>query len=321
MDISENQLVRRIARFQRPSEKVVRKIGDDCAVVDFEGGRYVFTQDALVEHVHFELSFTGPCDLGKKAVYVNVSDILSMGATPLYFLVTLCIPPSFSSRHTMELYRGMSRAAREFNVVLLGGDTTASVSDLVIDVSMVGSLPGDRYLGRDKARAGDLIAVTGPLGESAFGLHLLRGGGQSKGNGRFIRRYRAPRPPFAVWRELMKRDITNAMMDISDGLLIDLERMMGESGKGAEIYLENVPVPRALQRAGLIDLALSGGEDYQLLFTVPVRHRSQIQGMKDRGFPVFVVGKVVAGKGVSLYRHGTPVAPLAKGYQHFGDQA
>ena len=132
MDIAENSLLKRLAEFGGRGGNVLRGIGDDGAVVDLPGS-YVFVQDALVEHVHFDLALQRPFDLGKKAVYVNVSDVLAMGAEPLYFLVSLAIPPRSRPEVIEEIYRGMSRAAREFGATLLGGDTTASEKDLFVE--------------------------------------------------------------------------------------------------------------------------------------------------------------------------------------------
>ena len=297
----------------------MRGIGDDGAVVALSGGSYVFVQDALVEGIHFDLALQKPFDLGKKAVYVNVSDILAMGAEPLYFLVSLGIPPRVSSRAIEDLYRGMHRAAKEFGATLLGGDTTGSGTDLFIDVSMIGCLHVSGYLGRDKALAGDLIGVTGSLGESAYGLHLLKKGPEARPN-RFTRRYTSPRPPLETWKALIDGGIPRAMMDISDGLLIDLERMMEQSRRAAVIWMEKLPMPAILAREGKESLALAGGEDYQLLFTFDRERRSAVEDLRREGFSLSVIGEVRAGRGVRLFDNGTERKVAMKGYEHFGEQ-
>jgi thiamine-monophosphate kinase len=316
MDTAENSLVRKLARFGGRGGNVVRGIGDDGAVVDLPAGSYVFVQDALVEHTHFDLALQRPFDLGKKAVYVNVSDVLAMGAQPLYYLVSLGIPPHVSSKVIEELYRGMTRAAGEFGTTLLGGDTTASEKELFIDVSMTGRLRVSEYLGRDKARKGDLIGVTGSLGESAYGLGLLKKSPGTRPN-RFTRRYTSPKPPFKTWEALMAGSIPRAMMDISDGLMIDLERMMSESGKAGIIHMEKLPIPAALRKKGIESLALAGGEDYQLLFTFDSEMRPTIEALKKDGFSLSIIGEVRAGKGVRLLDNGTERKVAMKGYEHF----
>lgn len=318
MDISENKLISKIKRFEDTSSTVIRGIGDDGAAVELSSGPYVLVQDAMVEHVHFKFSYVDPYDVGKKAVYVNISDILSMGALPLYFLVTIGVTSAMSSRDIGRLYRGMRQAAREFGAIMIGGDTTESKHDFFIDVSMIGKIITKSYLGRDKAREGDLIAVTGSLGESAYGLHLFREGKDGKGLKRFVRRYASPKPPYAVWKEIVKHDITEAMMDVSDGLLIDLGRMMTESRKGAVIYLEKLPIPSALIRNNKEILALSGGEDYQLLFTFPKNKLKTVRKIIVKGHPISIIGEVVRGKGVQVLSKGKTLEVPVKGYEHFG---
>jgi thiamine-monophosphate kinase len=318
MEIPENELIRRLKRFEKKSEKTIRGIGDDGAVVEMPRGRYVFVQDTVVEHVHFEFAFMDARAVGKKALYVNVSDIFSMGALPLYFLVTIGIPASMSYRNIKDLYAGMMQVAREFGVSLLGGDTSATTSDFFIDVSVVGELITDQYLGRDGAAEGDLIGVTGYLGESAYGLHLLKNGLMRK-KSRFIERYVNPKPPYRVWRELIDRKIPSGMMDISDGLIIDLERMMKESRKGAYLYFEHLPIPRELVRQKMESLALSGGEDYQFLFSFPPAKLAAVEELRQKGLPVSVIGRVVKGRGVRLFRNGNLIPVKSKGYEHFGD--
>lgn len=319
MEIPENRLIDKIRRFADRSRDVLRGIGDDGAVIKLSQGSYVFVQDAMVEHVHFKFSFTNPYDVGKKAVYVNISDVLSMGALPLYFLVTIGITPALTSKDIGRLYHGMRQAAREFGAIMIGGDTTESKSDFFIDVSMIGKLVTKTYLGRDRAKEGDLIAVTGSLGESAYGLHLLLEGKPTKGMSTFLKRYASPKPPYPVWKEIVKHDITRAMMDISDGLLIDLGRMMAESKKGAVIHLEKLPIPPLLRKKNKEVLALSGGEDYQLLFTFPKSRLKKIQRMIQQGYPISIIGEVQQGKDVTVLSQGKVYEAPEKGYEHFGN--
>ena len=317
MEISENKLISRLRKFARKSNTIIRSIGDDGAVVDLPGGQYVFVQDAMVEHIHFEFSFMDPYHVGKKALYSNISDVLAMGAEPAFFLVTTGIPAKLSSQDILKVYRGMDRAAREFGAILIGGDTTATAGDFFIDVSVAGRLVSGNYFGRDKAKAGHLIAVTGKLGEAAYGLRALKEGTGGKNVKRCIDRFLSPTPPYAMWKELVKNDITDAMMDISDGLIIDLERMMDESKNAAHIHLEKIPMPNHFRQEGLEDLALAGGEDYQLLFTFPGSKLTGVNNMTHRGFAITVIGEVVPGRGVKLFHGGSEVKTARQGYDHF----
>ncbi|HVN98305.1 MAG TPA: thiamine-phosphate kinase [Syntrophorhabdaceae bacterium] len=317
MEISENALIKKLKRFEKRDPRVIRGIGDDGAVIAMRGGQYVLVQDAMVEHVHFEFSFLNPYYVGKKAVQVNISDVLSMGAMPLYFLVTIGLPAGIRSQDIERLYRGMRDASKQLNMNLLGGDTVSSQT-FFIDISMVGKLVAGAYFGRDKARDGDLIGVTGYLGEAAYGLQLLvEKDAQTKGAARCIKRFMDPVSPYTFWKELMKHDITVAMMDISDGLIIDLERMMLESNKAARIHLESVPVPQLLRKNGMEELALTGGEDYQFLFTFSPTKLARMKALKDKGHMVSIIGEVTGGRGVRVFREGKEVRLKRKGYQHF----
>jgi len=317
MELSENELIQKLKRFQKKDARIIRGIGDDCAVVRMQESQYVFTQDALVEHIHFEFSFIDFFSLGKKALYVNVSDILSMGAEPLYFLVTMGIPSRILYKDIDKINRGMSYAAREFNINLIGGDTTETKKDFFIDIAMIGRLMQKKYLGRDTAKAGDLIGVTGYLGESAYGLKLLKESKRVKNSRRFIERYRNPKPPYNIWKELIKHGIPNAMMDISDGLLIDLGRMMRESKKTARIYMEHLPIPDVLIEGGNEMFALSGGEDYQFLFTFSPHKKSLLGKTHKKGLPVSIIGEVARGSGVTLIERGRKKKVAIQGYEHF----
>ena len=316
MEISENSLLKRLARFGRRGGDIVRGIGDDGAVVSLSEGSYVFVQDALVEGVHFDLKFQRPFDVGKKAVYVNVSDVLAMGGEPLYFLVTLGVPARTAVSTIEELYRGMSRGASEFRASLVGGDTTEA-RQFFVDLSMTGRLVTREYLGRDKARTNDLIGVTGSLGEAAYGLWLLKEEPSMRPN-RFTRRYTSPRPPYNAWKALVKAGLPRAMMDVSDGLMIDLERMMEASRKSAVVHMERLPIPSALVKDGKERFALAGGEDYQFLFTFDRTRIAEVEALKGGGVSLSVIGEVASGRGVRLMDRGRERKVAIKGYEHFG---
>ncbi len=316
MEITENRLVKRIARYGLDDNAVLRGIGDDGAVVRLDAGDYVFVQDAMVERIHFDLAIQSAYSVGRKAVYINASDVLAMGAEPRYFLSTIGVPPRISAAQIEQIYRGMRDASREFGAVLIGGDTTEAAADFFIDVSMAGRLAVPGYLGRNTARAGDLIAVTGALGESAYGLYLLKNGKKGRQD-RFTRRYANPRPPFDAWKALTQAGIPRAMMDISDGLIIDLERMMAESGLQAVIRMEDLPIPAALKKEGKELFALAGGEDFQLLFSFDASRKRAVEALKDRRIAVSIIGEVKTGKGVRLLDRGIERKVVLKGYEHF----
>lgn len=318
MEISEDSLLRFIRRFGKEGGEILRGIGDDSAVIEIGKKRYAFCQDALVEEIHFSFRYMKPQQIGRKAVYVNVADILAVGAYPRYFMVTMAIPEGIDRRTVISIYRGMKEAADEFGMALIGGDLVSTRSDFVIDVSAFGELKTEGIKGRNMANEGDLIGVTGYLGESAYGLKLLMEGRKpSLKEKSFVMRYLNPRPPVEIWIELIKNDITNAMMDISDGFILDLERMMNESGLQATVNYESLPIPELLKEKGLEELSLSGGEDYQFLFTFDRKKEEKVTSLRDKGFHISIVGEVKRGKGVRVYREGKLVKISRKGYEHF----
>ncbi|MCX7857403.1 MAG: thiamine-phosphate kinase [Deltaproteobacteria bacterium] len=318
MEIPERKLIKILRNFEKKDINVLRGIGDDCAIVKLSGKPYALCQDAIVEEIHFSLSYMSPYQIGKKAIYANIADILSMGAMPLYYQVTLGIPERIMSDVIRGIYRGMSYVAKEFGLSLLGGDTVSTLNDFFIDVSMVGEVVWGDYKGRNQAKENDLIGVTGFLGESAYGLKIMKEGIKKKrGIKRFVKRYLNPRPPFEIWMEIMKNDITNAMMDVSDGLLLDLERMMEESGKCGVIYYEKLPIPEILKKEKLDDYALWGGEDYQFLFTFPRNKLELINILKSKGLIISVIGEVTSGRGIKVIKDGKEVKYNKVGYEHF----
>ena len=316
MEISENKLIARISRLGKAGGPVIRGIGDDGAVVSADKGTYVYVQDAIAEGTHFDLSIQTPVDVGKKALAINVSDCLAMGALPLYYMVTLGIPDRIVSVQIEGLYRGMGTIAKTYGLYLLGGDTIATTKDFFIDVSLVGVLVVPDYLGRNKALAGDLIGVTGPLGESAYGLEVLRKNPQARAN-RYAKRYRSPEPPYNTWKALVDKQIPRAMMDISDGLLLDLDRMMKESRKSAVIHQELIPIAGPLRKAKDEMMALCGGEDYQFLFTFDRSHLADFDALRSTYPGLSVIGEVTEGTGVLLLDRGKHKEASAKGYEHF----
>ncbi|HEV8335252.1 MAG TPA: thiamine-phosphate kinase [Candidatus Polarisedimenticolia bacterium] len=285
----EESLVRRIRRIFPPPPAGVRvAIGDDAACVRLSGGEdLVLTTDQMVEGVHFRRSTHPPELLGARALTVNLSDVAGMGARPRWFLLSLFLPQDLPDRYLEGLLAGLSTEARRRRVSLVGGNLTASPV-LAVDICLAGSLPrGTKPLLRSGGRAGDLLFVTGSLGGSALGLELLQEGwrltGQRaarRGQGArlaaaALRSHLAPAPDYTLARNLARRRIASAAIDLSDGLSTDLHRLCLASGTGARIETERLPVSEAALRlrgkAAAIGMALHGGEDYQLLFAVPPR--------------------------------------------------
>ena len=301
-------------------------IGDDAAAWVQERAALVATTDMLVEGVHFDLTLTGWYDLGWKALAVNLSDVAAMGAVPGYALVSLGLRPEATVRETEALYEGMRALAEQAGCVVAGGDTVAAPQQMVINVAVVGSVPyeeRDTLLRRDRGRVGDLVAVTGVLGASAAGLHTLRHPDSAPPASRdeLIRAHRRPEPQLAAGRLLRAAGVRCAM-DVSDGLMADLEKLCAASGVGARIQARDVPLHLAALEAypeRALDWAASGGEDYQLLFCAPeaVMDRA-LADVRATGRRVTVIGDLEQRRGVRLVdASGEDVRLRSGGWDHF----
>ncbi|MBI4697757.1 MAG: thiamine-phosphate kinase [Nitrospirae bacterium] len=306
--------------------EVLKGIGDDAAAVNFRAGKVLMTTDMLLEGIHFDLSFTTYYQLGHKTVAVNVSDIFAMGGIPKYFLLSVGIPKNSKPGDIDDLYSGIREASGRFGVSVIGGDTCASENGLVLSGTLVGH--ADKIILRSGAREGDNIFVTNTLGDSAMGLFLLQGQGSRvqgtvrrnrNGNLRFknlnsrhvltlIKKHLMPEP--AAVRNTSR---ITSMIDISDGLLIDLSHICDESNTGAIIYRDSIPISRELSEiAGILGedpmrFALTGGEDYALLFTSPSKFRTN----------AVKIGKIIRKGRYIADSEGRKMPFAAEGYEHF----
>jgi thiamine-monophosphate kinase len=278
-------------RFGKTGRGVVVGIGDDAAVLRVSPREdVVVTTDLLVEGVHFTFTTASYEDIGYKAAAANISDIAAMGGRPEYLFVSIAIPPSHRQSQIHGLYRGMMTACRPHGIQLVGGDTSASRRDLFLNVTLTGRVASGKALRRDGARPGDLVYVTGTLGDSLAGLNLLTAP-RSRRQRRhavmasLMRRHLRPEPRVEIGRVLSTRGLATAGIDLSDGLSGDLMHLCRRSGVGAEIDALALPVSAALETyarrlgADPADLARQGGEDYELLFTVAPRDAPKITSL------------------------------------------
>jgi thiamine-monophosphate kinase len=235
----------------------------------------LITTDQLIEGTHFRWAWSTPAQLGYRAGAATLSDIAAMGGTPRWFVVSLGLPPRTAVRTVTDFYRGLRRCLRAHRVELIGGDTSAAPA-FHAALTAIGQIDPALAVTRSGARPGDLIMVTGTLGDGAAGLQLLTRGGrrQHRAARALIRRQRYPTPRLAAGRALAGRRLATAMLDLSDGLIIDLERLCRASGVGATLFADQLPLSPALVAYGRQTrqdprrFALAGGEDYELLFTV-----------------------------------------------------
>jgi thiamine-monophosphate kinase len=283
--LHEFRLIEQLRRtFGRTGSAVLRGIGDDAAVIVPPAGRHlVLTTDLLVEGVHFDPRTASLEEIGYKAAAANLSDIAAMGARAESALVSVALPASWTAAHVLRLYRGIMKACRPHRVALIGGDTSSSPDRLFLSLTVTGSVPSGDALLRSGARAGDLLYVTGTLGDSLAGLMLLspsrhRSAARtlSSSDRKFlIERHRRPAARLRLGQTLSAHHLASAAIDLSDGLSGDLHHLCEQSRVGAEVHAGALPLSpslRAYARASRTDpvrLALRGGEDYELLFAVP----------------------------------------------------
>ncbi|MDA8324592.1 MAG: thiamine-phosphate kinase [Nitrospiraceae bacterium] len=315
-------------------------IGDDAAAFRLTPGKAALaTSDMMVEGVHFDTRYYTPYQLGFKIVSVNASDIYAMGGVPRLALFTLAAPPETETGFIKKIFEGVLAALGLYGARLAGGDLSASHSGLVLDMTVIGE--ADEVIKRSGARVGDGVFVTGPLGDSACGLALLKemaepvavekGASARDKLKRLSRKWRSSLQwetvkPLVV-RHLMpvaKRPpgrVLTAMLDISDGLLLDVSRLCKESGVGVRIYEDKIPVSGPMRRAaetlGLDPLALAktGGEDYELLYTAPQGQKRKNMGRNKGGI---LIGEVIPAGRYMVDAAGKMKRFKAQGYEHFG---
>jgi thiamine-monophosphate kinase len=315
------------------NSSTIKSIGDDAAVIDNQGLRTVISTDLLVEGIHFDLMYAPLKHVGYKAVTVNLSDIYAMNAIPKQITVSIAISNRFSVEALEELYEGIYAACRAYKVDLIGGDTTSSPKGLVISVTAIGQGETKKLVYRNGAKKGDLVCITGDLGAAYLGLQLLEREKQ------LYLAHPTIQPQFddqsyLIGRQLKpeaRRDIIEAfdknaliptaMMDISDGLASELHHICSQSGVGAFIEESGVPIHPDAQLQAInfkldpITCALSGGEDYELLFTIDPKDIDRIKYLPD----IYIAGEIVDAKdGIKLHTKGGRVHPIkAQGWQHF----
>ncbi len=311
--MTERELIDRFTRaLPTRGEGVVVGPGDDAAVVRPRAGEdLVLTVDAVVEGVHFDGRFS-PADVGWKALAVNLSDLAAMGARPLFALAALTLPADASAATVLGIARGLGACARAHRVAVVGGNVSRA-RDVSLTVTAVGAVPQGRALLRAGARPGDLVAVTGTIGDAALGL--LPGAAPA-----LARRQRRPIARLEAGAALSP--LVRAAIDVSDGLVQDLGHVCRASGVGARIGVADLPLSPAYRRATrrLSEpwmAALAGGEDYELVVALPPASLPAARAAARRsGVPLTVVGRFVRGRGVRVVgERGEPIAPPA-GHDH-----
>jgi thiamine-monophosphate kinase len=323
-ELGEFTLIERIRHQVAAGPGVIRGIGDDAAVLDLPAGEQLLTStDMLVEGVHFRRDWGDARSLGRKAVAVNLSDIAAMGGVPRFLYLGLACAGETEADDVLAFLDGALEEAARSEVTLVGGDTCRSPGPWLISVTVEGSVAEGRAIGRDGARVGDLLMVSGTLGDSAMALSLLQRGETPEPF--LLERHLLPTARLALGRRLGLGGLATAMIDLSDGLLGDLDHILQGSAVEAVIEEAALPLSEPLLRcssgrSAAVEMALSGGEDYELLFCVQPEHGAAVNALAaELALPVATIGRIRAGRGgVSLRSFdGTERTVSVNGYDHF----
>ncbi len=324
--LGEFGLIKHLTEFiEIKNESTIKGVGDDAAVIDYKGKQMVVSTDMLVEGVHFDLAYVPLKHLGFKAVSVNLSDIYAMNAVPRQITVSLAISNRFSVEAMEEFYAGMMLACDKHNVDIVGGDTTTNKSGMVISITAIGEANNEDLVYRSGATEGDLLCVTGDLGGAYVGLQLLE---REKrifletpsvqpdlgGNDYILERQLKPEARKDIPPLLKKLDVKpTSMIDISDGLASEILHLSSQSEVGCNLYEDKIPIdPQTYNMAREFNLdptvcALSGGEDYELLFTIKQEDFPKVKANPD----ISVIGHITHKKeGVNLITKGGTSHPL-----------
>ena len=330
-DAGEFALIERLRRrlSARLPDAAVKAIGDDCAILrPREGVDLVWTVDAAIEGVHFDRRWFTPFQIGWKSMAGNLSDIAAMGGVPVAALVSLACPAALTVAEFDELYDGLSEVADRFELPIVGGNLASSPGGLSVHITVVGEVERARAVLRSGAQPGDEIWVTGHLGQSHAGLQLAKrpeiGGGP--GREELLKRHRQPAPRVREAQFLVQNVAVHSMIDLSDGLSSDLAHLCEESGVGAEIFADRIPLCAGTREvAGQLDqdpldFALNGGEDFELCFTAPEGAMTEVaDSFRSRfGLCLTTIGAITDADGACLTSpDGARVQLAPGGYDHF----
>lgn len=295
-ELGEFGLIEEISRSITPPPGILG-IGDDCAVIpQLSGMETLVSSDMLIEGTHFLMDDISAYRLGWKSAAVNISDIAAMGGRCTGSFLSYALPKGMQKEWMEEFFRGYNEVSSIYGCPLLGGDTTSSPDRLCISVTVIGECPAGTSRKRSDAREGDLICVTGPLGDSAAGLQvILQGCERDEDAQTLIERHYLPRPRIREGMAIASTEGAHAMMDISDGIGSDLRHILKASGCGAEIDTASIPMSEELKRKcsalgwDALKLAISGGEDFELLFTISE------EAEKTLDIEHFVIGRISPG--------------------------
>ena len=333
--------IQRLAGAPIKDPSVLVSIGDDCAVVAPSPDRHlIITTDTLVESIHFDLDYFDPWHLGRKTAAVNLSDAGAMGGNPRWAFLNLAVRPGMTDRFWDSFSKGLLSRLSEYGVSLVGGDTVSAPDRLSLSLTLIGEVIKGKWLSRGRAQPDDLIYCSGYLGEAAAGLELLRKYKEKRSpfkdrkrahriSGavlkRLVNKHLDPEPRVTLGQALAANGMVQTAIDVSDGIATDLAHICKNSRVGAEVWAREMPVSRALKRTSWIlgisplNLALTGGEDFELLWTVSEKNESEVRKIaaKILGYRPFRIGKIVQGDRVILKTSQGAKDVTYQGYEHY----
>jgi thiamine-monophosphate kinase len=317
LPLAEKKLIEQIRRRSKKAAAIRTGIGDDCAAVRIPAGHEaLITTDFSLEGIHFRREWHAAESVGHRCLTRGLSDIAAMGGQPVAAFLSLALPKNLPQTWVDGFMRGLLALASKFAVTLAGGDTAESPDGILADIVVLGSTPTGKAIRRATARPGDLIYVSGVLGGSAATLQRMMEKPKRKLSPHDFPSHFFPHPRVALGRILRERRMATSMIDLSDGLSADLGHICDESGVGAEIDAEAIPLARIGASAREVDLefALHGGEDYELLFTAAPAKRvpASVAGVR-----ITAIGRVTRGKKIYLIAKNSRTELAPRGWQHF----
>ncbi len=325
----EDSLIEQIATgFALGTPGVVMGIGDDCSVVEMHGVAQLTTTDMLIEGIHFNLKEISPATLAYRTLQVNLSDIAAMGGVPEYFWLNVALPKHIEQDWLDEFITTITNIAIEEGIELLGGDTTASSNGLMISVTLQGAMSVSKVKYRHDAKPIDTICVTGTLGDSRAGFDCLSNPPEISEEDKqaLIQAHQKPVAQLHQGEFFASQSSVHAMMDVSDGLMLDLERLCRQSDCGAHILLDRLPISTPLKnfckatKSNPQEYAALGGEDYCLLVTVAAKDFDDLSKAYETNFktPLLAIGTITSQNSIDFTLDGSPYTFKLKPFQHFG---
>ncbi|MFH1859768.1 MAG: thiamine-phosphate kinase [bacterium] len=323
LDIGEIGLIRHLTANEKYTPDIMVGVGDDAAVIKPSIDKLLLiTTDMLVEGVHFTLSTITPYQLGWKSMAVNMSDIAAMGGVAKWAVIGIGMPNHTPVSFAESLYAGIQYICKRYNTQLVGGDTV-SCDKVVINIALTGEIEPENVVRRTGAQVGDLIVVTNTIGDSAAGLAAIKHGLDTHDARIVIKKHLEPIPRLAESRKIVQFLLPTAMIDISDGLSTDLCRLAEASRVGVRIYEDRIPISEAVSEVAgelcrdSLEFALSGGEDYELLFTISPQKAGEINSV---GVSLSVIGEITSietGRVMIAAAEGVEKTLVPCGYEHF----